>query len=68
MAATAAIASAAESMRGKHDAVSAEIEYPMDALPRRRFHAHNGDGSTRRQGLNLGQRVALIAGAVLQNR
>ena len=50
----------------EHDSVGAEIEDPMDALPRRRFHAHNGKRSTGRQSLNLGQHVALIAGAVLE--
>jgi len=50
----------------EHDSVGAEIEDAMDALPHRRFHAHNGDRSTGCQGLNLGQRIALIAGAVLE--
>jgi len=66
MAATAAFASCAESMRGNIDAVGAEIEDPMDALPRRRFHPHNGERAAGGQSLNLGQRIALVAGAVFE--
>ena len=44
----------------------AEVKNPMHALPRGRFHPHHRDASARGQGLDLRQRIPLIARAVLK--